>query len=51
MDGYMCDGAELKDAIYGYVSKLNSFSDTTELNYINSQIIPYKKGLKSFIRI
>lgn len=50
MDGYMCDGAELKDAIYGYVSKLNSFSDTTELNYINSQIIPYKKGLKSFIR-
>lgn len=50
MDGYMCDGAELKDAIYGYISKLKSFSDSTELNYINSQIIPYKKELKSFVK-
>ena len=50
MDGYMCDGAELKDAVYGYVSALSSYSDTTRLNYINSQIIPYSGSLKSFAR-
>ncbi len=50
MDGFMCDGSELKDAIYGYISRLSSFSDSIELNYINSQIIPYKKELRTFIR-
>ena len=50
MDGFMCDGSELKDAIYGYVSRLSSFSDSTELNYINSQIIPYKRELRTFVR-
>lgn len=50
MDGYMCNGAELKDAVYGYVSTLSSYADTTELNYINSKIIPYRNEIKSFIR-
>ena len=50
MDGYMCDGSELKDAVYGYVSTLGSYSDTVELNYINSQIVQYSGNLKSFIR-
>lgn len=50
MDGYMCDGAELKDAMYGYLSKLSTFSDSIELNYINSQIIPYTRELKFFIK-
>lgn len=50
MDGYMCDGSELKDAVYGYVSTLESYSDTVELNYINSQIVQYSGDLKSFIK-
>lgn len=50
MDGYMCNGSELKDAIYGYASTLSSYADTTELNYINSKIIPYRNEIKTFIR-
>ena len=50
MDGYMCDGSELKDAVYGYISTLNSYADTTELNYINSQIISYRGEMKNFIK-
>ena len=50
MDGYVCDGSELKDAVYSYVSTLSSYADTTELNYINSQIIPYNNEIESFIR-
>jgi len=50
MDGYMCNGSELKDAIYGYASTLSSYADSTELNYINSKIIPYRNEIKSFIR-
>lgn len=50
MDGYMCDGSELKDAVYSYASTLSSYADTTELNYINSKIIPYHNEIKSFIR-
>ena len=50
MDGYMCDGSELKDAVYGYASALNSYADTTELNYINSKIISCKNEMRTFIR-
>lgn len=52
MDGYMCDGSQLKDAIYDYVSDLNRSTDTTQLFYINSQIIPYtyKGDLTSYIK-
>ena len=50
MDGFMYDGSELKDAIYVYISRISSFYDSTELNYINSQIIPSKKELRNFIR-
>lgn len=50
MDGYMCDGSQLKDAIYAYVSDLNDHSDTTELYYINSTVIPYKGNLNSYIK-
>ena len=49
MDGYMCAGAELKDAVYSYSSTLSSYADTTELHYINSKIIPYRDEIKSFI--
>lgn len=50
MDGYMCDGSQLKDAVYDYVSDLNRNTDTTELYYINSNIIPYKGNLTSYIK-
>ena len=50
MDGYMCDGSELKDAVYSYVSTLRSYADTLELYYINSDTIPYKGNLQHFIR-
>ena len=50
MDGYMCNGSELKDAVYSYISKLNRNTDTTKLFFINSDIIPYKKELRGFIK-
>jgi hypothetical protein len=50
MDGYMCPGSELKDAVYSYASSLSSYADTTELNYINSRIIPYRYDMRRFIK-
>lgn len=50
MDGYMCSGSELKDAVYSYASSLSSYADTTELNYINSTIIPYRYDMRRFIK-
>lgn len=50
MDGYMCNGSELKDCMYDFVSDLNRYTDETNLNYINSTIIPYKGDLKTYIK-
>ena len=50
MDGYMCDGSQLKDAVFDYVSDLSVCSDTTSLNYINNRIIPYKGSLEQYIK-
>lgn len=50
MDGYMSPGSELKDAVYSYVSNASRLADTTYLHYINSEIIPYRANLQSFIR-
>lgn len=50
MDGYMCDGSDLKDAVYDYLSDLNGCTDTMSLNYINSQVIPYENDLESYIK-
>jgi hypothetical protein len=49
MDGYMCNGSELKDALYDYVSSLKSYSKQTLLYYINSQIVPYGGSIHNFI--
>ena len=50
MDGYMGSGAELKDAVYSYVSTMASYSPVApQLHFINSQVIPYGGSLKSFI--
>ncbi len=50
MDGYMCDGSQLKDAIFDYVSDLKGLSDETELYYINSNIIPFEDSLGEYIK-
>jgi len=50
MDGYMCDGSQLKDAIFDYVSDLGVCADTTELYYINNQTIPYSGNLEQYIK-
>jgi len=50
MDGYMCDGSQLKDAIYDYVSDLNRNTAMTELFYVNSAIIPYKGNITAYIK-
>lgn len=50
MDGYMCDGSQLKDAVYDYVSDLNRYTATTMLYYINSEIIPYNGNITSYIK-
>lgn len=50
MDGYMGNGSQLKDAVYSYVSTLAALSNTKpQLNFINSQVIPYDGSVKSFI--
>lgn len=40
MNGYMCQGAEFKDALYSYLTALNSHCETMKLNYVNSQVVP-----------
>jgi hypothetical protein len=50
MNGYMCAGSQLKDALFDYVSDLNACTDTTELYYINSKIIPCKSDLDQYIK-
>lgn len=50
MDGYMCDGSQLKDAVYDYVSDLNRHTKSTKLYYINSAIIPYNGNLTAYIK-
>lgn len=50
MDAYMCPGSNLKDAVYDYISDLKKYTDTTSLYYINSQIIPYRGDLNSYIK-
>ena len=49
MDGYMCDGSELKDGIYSYLSAINNYADTMQLYYINSELIPQRSSLKQYI--
>ena len=50
MDGYMCDGSQLKDVVYDYISDLNRVSSKTELYYINSKLIPYNGNLTNYIK-
>lgn len=50
MNGYMCDGSNLKDAVYDYVSDLKKNATTCKLFYINSQVIPCDVSLDDYIK-
>lgn len=50
MDAYMCGGSDLKDAVFDYVSDLKRLSGSCSTYYINSQVIPYKGDLESYIK-
>lgn len=50
MDGYMCPGSELKDAVFDYVSDIRKRAAKTSLFYINSKIIPYGGSLDAYVR-
>lgn len=50
MDGYMCPGSMLKDAVYDYVSDVKKETNICNLYYINSQVIPYNGSLDSYIK-
>lgn len=50
MDGYMCDGSDLKNAVFDYVSELNLVSAHTGLYYINSKVISFAGSLNSYIK-
>lgn len=50
MDAYMCAGSNLKDAVFDYVSDLKRLTTSCSLYYINSKVIPYNGGLKSYIK-
>ena len=41
MNGYMCEGSQLKDIVFDYVGDLNALSSRTALYYINSDTIPF----------
>lgn len=49
MDGYMFNGSELKDAVYSFVSGLQTHSDTSELYFVNSDVYNVKAPLNTFI--
>lgn len=50
MDAYMCDGSNLKDAVFDYVSDLKRLTSSCSLYYINSKVIPYVGDLNSYIK-
>lgn len=50
MDGYMCDGSELKDGIYNYLTCIKDHASKMELYYINSEIKKQNTSLSGYIR-
>jgi hypothetical protein len=51
MDGYVEGVTEFEQTVYNYLSdiKISDFTDTLNLFYINSQIIPYGSDIADFI--
>lgn len=50
MDGFMCDGSELKDDIYNYLTDVKDFSSRMDLYYINSKVINRNVTLQQYVK-
>lgn len=50
MDGFMCDGSELKDDIYNYLTNVKDHASKMELYYINSETKRLDVPLSDYIR-
>lgn len=50
MNGYMCTGSTLKDAVYDYISDLCTEASKTEFFYINTQIIQINNSIDNYIK-
>ena len=50
MDGYMHPSSEFKNDLYSYLGALSSEVKSTNLNYINSQIIPINESVEVFFQ-
>ena len=48
MNGYMCEGSEFKNVIHYYANELVNISDSVNLFFINSQIIPFHGDIDSY---
>ena len=50
MDGYMCEGSDLKNALFSYISDLEQAGAKVSKYYVNSQEIPYDLATEQYIR-
>ena len=53
MDGYLCDGSDLRTVIYDYIDKLSHECDSTKFYHANDKIVPFKGNIepKNVIRV
>ncbi len=49
MDGYVRGTTAFEDDIYKLLVDISYLSDTIQVNYVNSQIIPYEAGIQKFV--
>ena len=50
MDGFMCEGSDLKNALFSYLSDLEQSGTKVEKYYINSEEIPFDMDIEQYIR-
>lgn len=50
MDGFMCDGSELKDGMYNYLTCIKDHASKMELYYINSETKKQDASLSEYIK-
>lgn len=48
MNGYLCDGSAFKNVIHYYANELEDIADTTNLFFLNSQVIPFKDDIDDY---
>lgn len=48
MDGYLCDGSDLRTVIYDYIDKLSHECDSTKFYHANDKIVPFKGNIEAF---